>query len=328
MAPWVPRMHVFEIDDQTWFPNFLRAKVQAALTRAWTTSVPFFQTGSPAQLAARVLASELSSRVRSYVYIDFCAGAGGPTPSIEKHLNGSLSSSPSSCSPPSPSKRKDKSYAAVAAAPVNGVSSQNSDAHEDEAVKFVLTDLHPHPDDWAIAARESPNITYESGSVDAANVPPELVGRYKREGKKVMRLFSLAFHHFDDPLAKAILKNTVETSDAFAIFELQERNIASFFTLIAFGIATLLLAPYFAWKWRSPVTLIFTYLVPILPFVLVFDGWMSALRTRTPEEVEALLRTCGAEGGTEELARWKVRSGREMFFWPTGNLNWIICERR
>jgi hypothetical protein len=83
-------------------------------------------------------------------------------------------------------------------------------------VKFVLTDLHPHPDDWAIAARESPNISYEPGSVDAANVPPELVGRYKNEGKKVMRLFSLAFHHFDDPLAKAILKNTVETSDAFA----------------------------------------------------------------------------------------------------------------
>lgn len=76
------------------------------------------------------------------------------------------------------------------------------------------------------------------------------------------------------------------------------------------------------------MTLIFTYLIPILPFVLVFDGWMSSLRTRTPEEVEALLRSCGAEGGEEELRRWEVRSGREMFFWPTGNLNWIICERK
>ncbi|KAH8903498.1 hypothetical protein BR93DRAFT_884960 [Coniochaeta sp. PMI_546] len=315
MAPWVPRMHVFEIDDQPWFPNFLRAKVQAALTRAWTTSVPFFQSGSPAQLAARVLASELGSRVRSYVYIDFCAGAGGPTPSIEKHLNGSLSSHQH----PHP---QPKSYADAAA---TGTPAEHT---SDRPVQFVLTDLHPHPEDWAIAARESQNISYESGSVDAADAPPELVGRYKSEGKKVMRLFSLAFHHFDDPLAKAILKNTVETSDAFAIFELQERNIASFFTLIAFGIGCFVLAPYFAWKWRSPVTIIFTYLIPILPFVLVFDGWMSALRTRTPDEVEALLRTCGAEGGEEELRRWQVRSGREMFFWPTGNLNWIICERR
>lgn len=82
--------------------------------------------------------------------------------------------------------------------------------------QFVLTDLHPHVEEWAVAARDSRNVSYEAGSVDAANVPPELVERFTREGKKVCRLFSLAFHHFDDPLAKAILRNTVETSDAFA----------------------------------------------------------------------------------------------------------------
>ena len=169
--------------------------------------MPFFQTGSPASLAARVLASQLGPRVRSYVYIDFCAGAGGPTPSIEKHLNGSLSSS----HPPGP----PKSYADAAAAGSPPTSESTNGGHL-EPVKFVLTDLHPHPDDWAVAARESPNISYEPGSVDAADAPPELVGRYKKEGKKVMRLFSLAFHHFDDALARAILKNTVETSDAFA----------------------------------------------------------------------------------------------------------------
>lgn len=150
-----------------------------------------------------MLASQLGSRVRSYVYIDFCAGAGGPTPSIEKHLNGSLSSHPH----PHP---QPKSYADAAA---TGTPAEHA---SDKPVQFVLTDLHPHPEDWAIAARESRNISYEPRSVDAADAPPELVGRYKREGKKVMRLFSLAFHHFDDPLAKAILKNTVETSDAFA----------------------------------------------------------------------------------------------------------------
>lgn len=168
--------------------------------------VPFFQSGSPAQLAARVLASQLGSRVRSYVYIDFCAGAGGPTPSIERHLNGSLSSRDTHHHHP-------KSYADAAA---TGTPAAQDDTSSDKPVQFVLTDLHPHRDDWAVAARESPNISYEPGSVDAANVPPGLVGRYKKEGKKVMRLFSLAFHHFDDPLARRILKNTVETSDAFA----------------------------------------------------------------------------------------------------------------
>jgi len=87
-------------------------------------------------------------------------------------------------------------------------------------------------------------------------------------------------------------------------------------------------APYYAWIWRSPATLIFTYLIPILPFVLVFDGWVSSLRTRTPEEVEVLLRSCGAEGGDAELSRWEIKSGRDRHLWPTGYLNWIVCVKK
>ncbi|KAK3316447.1 hypothetical protein B0H66DRAFT_295354 [Apodospora peruviana] len=305
MAPLVPRMHLFEIDDQTWFPAFLRAKVQAALTVAWTTHVPMLQTSSPAQLVARVLSSSLGQTIRDYVFIDFCAGGGGPTPSIETHLNRTLTSSLS-----------DK---------------------EEEPVLFVLTDLHPHTESWRAAAALSPNLTYIPESVDAANCPPDLISSYKtpssseKPKRKIFRLFNLAFHHFDDPLAKAILRNTVNTSDAFGIFELQQRNFLGFITCCLFGIGIFLCAPYYAFKWRSPATLLFTYLIPVLPFVLVFDGWMSALRTRTPDEVEALLRTCtDTEGGSGEeiAASWEVRSGRETFMWPVGELNWIICAKK
>ncbi len=112
------------------------------------------------------------------------------------------------------------------------------------------------------------------------------------------------------------------------IFELQERSFQDgFLPLLAFGIGILLVAPYYAFLWRSPSTLFFTYVIPILPFVLVFDGWMSALRTRTADEVEALLRTCGAAGGEAEIARWEVRSGKTVYMWPFGKLNWIVCVR-
>jgi len=88
----------------------------------------------------------------------------------------------------------------------------------------------------------------------------------------------------------------------------------------------MLLAPYFALiLWGEPLALVFTYAMPVLPAVLVFDGWMSCLRTRTPDEVEALLRTCGAEGGQEEIARrWEIRNGSETFMWPVGKVNWVI----
>lgn len=111
-----------------------------------------------------------------------------------------------------------------------------------------------------------------------------------------------------------------------SIFELQDRSLSAFFTTLVFGLGILLTAPYYAWRWRSPMTLVFTYLVPILPFVLVFDGWMSMLRTRTPDEVAALLRTCGA--APADVARWELRSGEIRHLWPFGYLKWIVCVKK
>ena len=79
-------------------------------------------------------------------------------------------------------------------------------------MKFVLTDLHPHIKDWTEAVKKSPNLSFISKPVDAANAPKDLI---KKDGKKVFRLFNLAFHHFDDELGKDILRNTLETADGF-----------------------------------------------------------------------------------------------------------------
>ena len=124
----------------------------------------------------------LGPRISDYVYIDFASGSGGPIPYIEKELNEQL--------------------------------------HEEGKgeVKFVLSDISPHVNAWNTAAKKSDNLSYISERVDATNAPPTktlLKGIAGAQGKKVMRLFCLAFHHFDDDLAAQVLQNTVETSDGF-----------------------------------------------------------------------------------------------------------------
>ncbi|KAI1422565.1 hypothetical protein F5Y12DRAFT_611192 [Xylaria sp. FL1777] len=325
MTPWIPRLHLFEIADQSWFPGFLRAYVQTGLTHTWTTCLPLLQPCSPATLVANILRRELGgAAVSSYTYIDFCAGAGGPTPYIEQALNRQLGETASSNS--SLSSSSAPSYAAIASQDPhhqnqNGGPAQNS-SHGNEGMKFILTDLHPHVESWEKAARASPHLTYVSTPVNAAAAPPELILRNKAGGKGVFRLFNLAFHHFDDELARAILKNTVETSDGFGIFELQSRTFSSFVSCMLFGFFILLIAPLLYW-W-SPQILFFVYAVPIVPFVLVFDGLISSLRTRTASEVEVLLRTCGAV----DTVDWTVHSGSETFLWPCGHLTWIICTKK
>ena len=233
-----------------------------------------------AHMAATTLIDNLGAALSSYTFIDFCAGGGGPTPYMEKVINAHL---------------RDKGR---------------------PPVDFVLTDLHPNVAAWDRVTRRSPCITYQSQSVDASSAPRKLV----RRDKKVMRLFNLSFHHFDDPLARKVLKDTVETSDGFAIFELPDRSLTSCLSVLLLGIASIIAAPVLAYVWRSPAMLFFS---PVLAFVLVFDGIVSCLRVRTPDEVEALLRSCGADA-----TGWEVQSGSRMHLWPSGYLNWIICRPR
>ncbi|CAI4215457.1 unnamed protein product [Parascedosporium putredinis] len=232
-------------------------------------------SSSPATLAARILQHHLPAYA-SHTYIDFCAGGGGPTPEIERVLNAGL-------------RRRRVGDAT-----------------------FVMTDLHPNP--RSVDARDGGDVVRKWVDKGRAEGRWPVGAPGARDGARVCRLFNLAFHHFDDALAGDIVKDTVETSHAFAIFELQDRHFISFIPTLLLFPATLLLAPLYALRQRSLSALLFTYLIPIIPFVLVFDGWMSGLRTRTPDEVEAMLRRHGGP----EAANWTVKSGREMHLWPCG----------
>ena len=136
--------------------------------------------------------------------MDFCAGAGGPTPFIEKELNAQLSSR----------NIMSHSNGIPEINDTNGITYQSprAESFSSNGVKFILTDLHPHIPDWTEAAKKSDNLSFVSEPVDAANAPASLNGT---DGKKIFRLYNLAFHHFDDKLGSDILRNTLETADGF-----------------------------------------------------------------------------------------------------------------
>lgn len=145
--------------------------------------MPGLQRSAPSTIVAHLLQTCLPSPVSNYTFVDLCAGGGGPTPAIEEYLN---------TTPP-----QSTSQAAKA--------------------KFILTDLHPHTLLWeqAVASsrrrRDERTLDYVPHPVNAADVDKEFVERMREGGRrKVFRIFNLAFHHFDDGLARGILKSCVE----------------------------------------------------------------------------------------------------------------------
>jgi hypothetical protein len=80
--------------------------------------------------------------------------------------------------------------------------------------------------------------------------------------------------------------------------------------------------------------LLLTYGLPVLPFIFVFDGLVSAYRTRTPEHLShlATLATMSASvasadrNGVGEID-WKWEFGTEMHTWPFGRMGWAVGRK-
>ena len=306
----IPRLHLSEIDDQSWFPAPLRASVQACLTLLWKLRFPLIQSVSPSALVAKTLHDVLGSRLKEYTFVDFCSGAGGPTPYIEREVNKAFMQAQE--------EEKLRNGQLGSNGHVNGYGGREN------GVDFVMTDLHPHLPAWSRAAQCSKNLHYVASSVDAANAPADLLklaGKSSRTQGKVFRLFSLAFHHFSDPLAVRILRNTLSTSDGFAVLELQGRDVGSLFIILMMG-PTLMLGSWF-WFWGQWAHLFWTYIIPVVPFVVVYDGIISCLRTRRDGEIMSLLREAAKAEG-RSLDEWRFETGRAVHTWPTGTMQYFI----
>jgi len=59
--------------------------------------------------------------------------------------------------------------------------------------------------------------------------------------------------------------------------------------------------------------------VPVVPFVVVFDGLVSCLRTRRDGEVMELIRRTG-----KGVEGWRFETGSEVHTWPVGSMQYFI----
>jgi hypothetical protein len=267
-----------------------------------------------------------------YNYVDFCSGAGGPTIAIERELNARLAAAAiTDGKDEALDNQKNKHNP-----PIQGKNTVKVDSTEISAelhqVHFILTDISPHVPAWNAACRISSRLCYVPMSIDASAAPPTLLSHVAPNPlpelivqRQIFRLYSLAFHHFDDGLANKILANTLATSAGFTIFELQNRDFGSLITVLLTGPLLLLISPFYFW--RDPVHLIFTYLLPIVPLVVVLDGIVSSLRTRTGEEIKTMIDQVIKERG-ENQSDWQFLWGKEWHTWPIGQMSWFTGVKK
>lgn len=144
----------------------------------------------------------------------------------------------------------------------------------DSNTKIVLTDIVP---DTGLS-RNSLTMVYDPRPVDVRRIPADLKG---------VRVIYGSFHHFRPNDAKAILESAVSAHEPIAIFEATERSVRGL--AVSLLIPVLVLGMMLLARPVRILQLILTYLLPILPLVIFWDGLVSSLRSYTQKELLAFV---------------------------------------
>jgi hypothetical protein len=119
--------------------------------------------------------------------------------------------------------------------------------------------------------------------VDARNISSELKG---------FRTFFTSFHHLGPEDAKQVLQDAVSKRTGIGIFESTRRDLFAFLWMLLLPITVWITTP-----WIRPFSikrLLFTYLLPIVPLVLAWDGLVSCWRTYSCSELRQLTARLGS----------------------------------
>ncbi|MEZ4943919.1 MAG: hypothetical protein R2804_00195 [Cyclobacteriaceae bacterium] len=256
------RLHLFEFEDQKWFPEFLRnygtdfLQFLSNKTKMYKPIVPIIVKG---------LRKSKTNQI-----IDLGSGGGGGLIWLNAELKKELPD-----------------------------------------LKIMLTDFYPNLSAFEFTKKKANNFEFMEKPVDARDVPPELMG---------LRTQFLSLHHFKPDEAKQILQNAIDSQNSIAIFEAQERSLPSILAMLFSPLTVLLTTPFI-----TPFKLgriIFTYLIPVVPLFVLWDGIVSSLRTYSVKEMkELVVKLNGAEAYEWEVDRVKSGPGVILYLLGTKNSN-------
>ena len=161
-------------------------------------------------------------------------------------------------------------------------------------IRVCLTDKYPNLEAFENAQQESGGaITYSAEPVDAAKIPAQISG---------FRTIFSSFHHFRPKEAAAVLQNAIDNRQGIGIFEAAARKPLNILATFLAAIAALLVTPFMRpFRWSR---LFWTYVVPVVPFVLLVDGILSCLRAYSTAELSQLVSSLSGES-----YKWQIGKG-------------------
>lgn len=160
----------------------------------------------------------------------------------------------------------------------------------------TLTDLYPNQSAFCRTKTQfSKNIKYLTTPVNALQVPTDLSG--------FRTLFS-SFHHLPPHQAQALLQNAVDAKSGIAIFESTQRHPINLIYMLFVPLLVIINTPFIRpFRWSR---LFWTYIIPLIPLIVCFDGIVSCLRTYSTAELKEMTENLSAPDYHWEIGLEKI----------------------
>jgi len=147
-------------------------------------------------------------------------------------------------------------------------------------VDWILTDLFPRPGVWRRIAARVPTISHVDQPIDATAIPGEL-------SRDRARTLLNVLHHFPRPLARAVIRDAIESRAPIFIAEGFERTPLGFLPFAPLGVPALYASPLLA-RDRRLARILLTWVTPAALAASIWDGFVSTLRVYTEPELREM----------------------------------------
>ncbi|MBT3983798.1 MAG: hypothetical protein HOE90_20755 [Bacteriovoracaceae bacterium] len=177
-------------------------------------------------------------------------------------------------------------------------------------LKIHLTDYYPNIDAFERIYHKAPEVfTFDRRKIDALAVPDDLKG---------IRTLFLCFHHFDPVSAKKIIQDAVNANCSIAIFEAQKRDLFHFILFLFSPLGVAFITPFV--KPFSLKRIFFTYIIPVVPSFILWDGLISVLRSYKLEEIQQMTYDL-SKTHNYKWESGRIKTGPSSIFYFVGHLS-------
>ncbi|MCQ8129164.1 hypothetical protein [Methylomonas rivi] len=171
------------------------------------------------------------------------------------------------------------------------------DKNEVGLVNYLLSDIRPNPD---VVNKFNQNqlsrFRYIENPVDVTQDLDKF---------DCPKIFINSFHHFSKKQVEKILINNFKNKNEIVVLEYVSNSLLGYLSMTVGPLVVFLTLPFLVKLRHLPIMALFTYVFPLFPLMMLWDGIVSCLHEHSVEDLKQIVNKLGLD---IEISAEKKRS--------------------